>query len=224
MALYDPPLTLLSRAGQLAEGALALSSGAYFDAASTAGALAPALLIAFLAGVSEMAGQSVILVLNRAPIYRFAASLAYTGGIYLLQALVWGLAVMAVAPLARADVLHAGYAGLFTVIAMSYAPRLFGVFAIAPYFGQGISQFLDAWMMTSVIFGLHAATGVPLAAAGIVGLAGWLAAFLARTLISRLLRAPLRRLRRLVSGSGLDLTPEQLLHRFGHVRTEREEP
>ena len=63
----------------LATSAIGFSTSAFHQAALSAEAQSAALLIAFLAGVSEMLGQSVILVVNRVVLYRFLASIAFTG-------------------------------------------------------------------------------------------------------------------------------------------------
>ena len=214
LAIIDSILSFFSLVFALASGAMGLEKPAFMTAASGRAAVGAALFIAFLSGISEMIGQSIILVINRVPIYRFLASLVYTGVIYLVAALTWGASVLVAAPFFRAEIIDAiGYGGLFAVIAMSFAPRLLGVLSIAPYFGVALGHILDAWVMAAVIFGLHAATGLPLEAAAMCGLLGWSASFFIRTLLSRFLRTPLRRLRLAVSGSALELTPQQIAKR-----------
>jgi len=204
----------LGLAAALVRGAFELSRDAYLMAAEKP-ALGAALFIAFLSGISEMIGQSVILVINRVPLYRFLASLIFTGLIYLVSSLTWATSVLAVAPLFNADIAGAiGYAGLFAIIAMSFAPRLLGVLAIAPYFGVAFGYALDVWVMACVIFGLHAAGALPFSAAVICGVAGWGAAYIVRALTGRALRKPLLALRRAVSGSALELTPQELVERL----------
>lgn len=194
----------------LADGALGLKAPVFVGAADSP-ALAAALLIAFLSGVSEMIGQSVVLVINRVPLYRFLASLAFTGVIYLVAALTWATSVVLIAPLFGADIVSViGYGGLFAIIAMSYAPRLFGVLTIAPYFGVALGYALDAWVLACVIYGLHAANDLPFRAAAICGLAGWTAGFVIRSLVGHFLRGPLTALRRAVSGSALEMSPQEL--------------
>lgn len=205
----------------LAAGVLDFARETYIHAALKP-TLGAALFIAFLSGISEMVGQSVILVINRVPIYRFLASLVFTGVVYLVASATWALSVVMIAPLFGAEIISAiGYAGLFTVIAMSFAPRLLGVLAIAPYFGLGFSYALDAWVLACVIFGLHAASDLPFEAAAICGALGWTTSFTIRALTGRLLRWPLSALRRAVSGSLLDRTPQQLLAEFSEEMRER---
>ncbi len=199
-------------AADLAAGALSLSADAFTRAAQSRQAQSAALMIAFLAGVSEMLGQSVILVINRVALYRFLASLAFTGVTYVLTALAWALSAMAVAPLTRLGLLGPSeIAGVIGVVSLAFAPRLFGVFAMAPYFGQALGNFLEASAMMLAIFGLHAGFGLPLPAALFCGAAGWAISYVARSYLGHALAKPLGRVRMLVSGSSLELTPKQII-------------
>ena len=222
MTIFVEVAAFLGLAVQLARGAIEFSRDVYVFAASLP-ALNAAFAIAFLSGISEMIGQSVVLVVNRVPLYRFIASLLFTGLIYLVAALSWAASVVVVAPLFRAEIVDViGYAGLFAIISMSFAPRLLGVLTIAPYFGVAFGYLLDAWVLACVIFGLHAASDLPLLAATICGGVGWTTSFAIRALLGRVLREPLLYLRRLVSGSALEMTPQQILH-VAHDQTRHRE-
>ncbi|WP_428408373.1 hypothetical protein [Hyphococcus sp.] len=206
--LLAMPLTMMS----LALGAIGFSTEAFAAAAASGRAQTAALLIAFLAGVSEMLGQSVILVVNRVALYRFLASLAFTGFTYVLTALAWALSAIAVAPLTRLGVLGPNeIAGVFGVVSLAFAPRLFGVFSIAPYFGQALGNLLEAFALALAVFGLHAGFGLPLHAAAFCGGAGWVLSYIVRSYLGHLLATPLKRVRFLVSGSALDKSPQQII-------------
>lgn len=207
------PLLVLDLAGR----AIGFSAAAFAEAASSAEAQTAALLIAFLAGVSEMLGQSVILVINRVALYRFLASLAFTGFSYVLTALAWALCAIAVAPLTRLGVLAPHeIAGVVGVVSLAFAPRLFGVLSIAPYFGLALGNVLDAFAMALAVFGLHAGFGLPLPAALFCGGAGWAVSYAARSYLGHLLAKPLARVRVMVSGSPLDKTPQQIIDDLAH--------
>jgi len=198
--------------------AMGFSANAFARAASSAEAQTAALTIAFLAGVSEMLGQSVILVVNRIALYRFLASLAFTGVSYVITALIWGVSAFAVAPLTRVGVLGPGdVAGVTGVVALAFAPRLLGVFSIAPYFGAALGNLLEVWAMALVIFGLRVGLDLPLGAAVFCGGAGWLVSYALRGFIGHLLAKPIGRLRLLVSGSPLDRTPQQIIDDLVHA-------
>ncbi len=202
------PLFMLALAGD----AMGFSAGAFARAAVSGEAQTAALLIAFLAGVSEMLGQSVILVVNRVALYRFLASLAFTGVTYVSTALAWALCAVAVAPLTRLGALGpAEIAGVIGVVSLAFAPRLFGFLAIAPYFGLALGNLLEALAMALAVFGLHAGFGLPLGAAAFCGGAGWLVSFLVRSYLGHALAKPLGKMRVLVTGSPLDRSPQQII-------------
>ncbi|MHA7871706.1 MAG: hypothetical protein ACX939_05085 [Hyphococcus sp.] len=192
------------------------SSGFSADAFALAGtsptAQAAAVIIAFLAGVSEMLGQSVILVVNRVALYRFIASLLFTGATYVLTALTWTACALAIAPLIRLDALSIHDAGaVFAVVSLAFAPRLLGVFSIAPYIGVAIGNVLEAWAMTLAMFGLMTAFDLPLEAAVFCGGAGWAVSYGLRSFAGHALATPLSHIRVFVTGSTLDKTPQQII-------------
>lgn len=202
------PLLLI----ELSTTAMGFSAAAFIRVAASAEAQTAALTIAFLAGVSEMLGQSVILVVNRIPLYRFLASLAFTGFTYVLTALTWTLCAFAVAPLTRVGLLDISSVGAVAgIVSLAFAPRLLGVFSIAPYFGAAFGNVLEIWAMLLAMFGLHAALGLPVSAAAFCGGAGWLASYVLRMSLGHLLAKPLGDLRVLVSGSALEKTPQQII-------------
>jgi hypothetical protein len=197
---------------ELACGAITFSASAFQRAAISSEAQSAALAIAFFAGVSEMLGQSIILVVNRVALYRFIASLALTGFTYVLTALAWAVSAIAVAPMTRLGVLTPSEIGaVIGVVAVAFSPRLFGFVAMAPYFGQALGNLLEAFAMVLAIFGLHAGLGLPLPAALFCGGAGWVLSYASRAWLGHALAAPLGRLRLVVSGSALDRSPKQIL-------------
>ncbi|GJL95665.1 MAG: hypothetical protein DHS20C05_20700 [Hyphococcus sp.] len=197
---------------ELAIGAIGFSTAAFLRAAQSAEAQTAAVTIAFLAGVSEMLGQSIILVVNRVALYRFLASLAFTGLTYVVTALIWGLSALAVAPLTRVGALSlADFSSVVGVLALAFAPRLLGVFSLAPYFGGPLANILEAWAMALAIFGLHVALELPLGAAVFCGLAGWAVSYGLRSFFGRLLAKQLSHLRIMVSGTALEATPQQII-------------
>lgn len=212
LAILTAIIAFFVLVAELAVAAIGFSPNAFRQAAASANAQSAALIIAFLAGMSEMLGQSVILVVNRVALYRFIASIALTGAAYALTVLTWSLAVLAVAPLTRLGAIGLNdFPAVTGVLALAFAPRLFGVFSIAPYFGVAISNILEVWAMALAIFGLHIGLDLPIGAAVFCGGAGFIVSHLFRTTISRFFAKPIGRLRQAVAGSTLEKTPRQLL-------------
>ena len=211
MTVFEP-FRFLAQTMHLAINAIQFSGHAFNDAAADPRAQSAAILIAFLAGVSEMLGQSVILVVNRVALYRFFASLAFTGASYALTVVTWSLATLAVAPLTRVGVLGVDdFAAVTGVLALAFAPRLFGVFAIAPYFGAAFGNLLEVWAMALAMFGLHMGLGLPIGAAVFCAGAGFLVSYILRAFAGHALAGPLGRLQRAVAGSPLDKSPRQII-------------
>ncbi|MEX6634685.1 hypothetical protein [Hyphococcus lacteus] len=205
--LYLPALLI-----ELAWAAIWFAPSAFVRVAASAEARTVALVIAFLAGVSEMLGQCVILVINRVPLYRFIASLAFTGGTYMVTAIFWALATILIAPLTRVGALGATEIGaVLGVVSIAFAPRLFAFLSLAPYFGVALSNLLEAWAMALVVFGLHVALDMPVGPALFCGSIGWLLSYGLRTFLGHLLARPLGRLRFFVTGSALEQTPAKIL-------------
>ena len=96
-------------------------------------------------------------------------------------------------------------------MSLAFAPRLLGVFSIAPYIGEPISNALEAWSMALTIFGLHVALNMPIGPAVFCGLAGWTVAYGLRAFAGRLLAKPLGHMRKFISGSALTRSPQQII-------------
>ncbi|MEM8771278.1 MAG: hypothetical protein AAGD92_06490 [Pseudomonadota bacterium] len=212
LAALSDIFTFFLLMSELAFGAASFKEAAFVRAAISPKAQTAALIIAFMAGVSEMLGQSVVLVVNRVPLYRFLASLAFTGLTYALTVLTWATAALAVSPATGLGALGPAQIGAVSgVLALAFAPRLLGVLSIAPYFGVALGNALEAWSMALAIYGLQIGLDLPLGAAVFCGLTGWFVSYGFRTFFGHALAKPLGRLRHAVSGSALDRTPQQII-------------
>lgn len=199
---------LISLAWQAAQ----FSSEAFMQVTVATDAQSAAILIAFLAGVSEMTGQSAILIYNRTPLYRFIASLAYTGLSYIATALIWGLSAICVSITTGTGMLSwFEITSVMAILCLAFAPRLLGVLTITPHIGPGIANILEAWALVLAIFGMHVALDLSIFVATIVGLVGWLVSVAMRTILGRVLRRPLAAMRIAVTGSTLEKSPQQIL-------------
>ncbi len=212
IAVFLDILEFFALIADLAVRAIGYSPSVFVRTANSAEAQSAALIIVFLAGVSEMLGQCVVLVVNRVPLYRFLASLAFTGATYALTVVTWSVAVLAAAPLTRLGAIGLDdFAAVTGVLALAFAPRLLGVFSIAPYFGAALGNVLEVWSMSLAIFGLHVGLDLPIGAAVFCSSAGFLVSYLFRTFMGRLLAKPIGRLRRVIAGSALDKSPRQII-------------
>lgn len=172
-------------------------------------ALPVALGVSFVAGVSLLLGQSVILFLNRAGPLRFLLSLlihgaVITGGLIVTALVLW-LVGGYLFPL------RPTFPQMLALTAVSYAPLAFGFLILIPYFGTIIEKLLYAWsaLILLVVVRIGFQTTL-LAALACVGLAFLLRQALGAT-IGRPIGALRRRLRRsLFGGDELVLSPAEI--------------
>ena len=188
--------------------ALSFDPGAFRTAATPAGRDL-ALLLAFLAGMSQAAGQGLVLFLNRVPFARFALSLVLMAFIYLASAVVTAVSTtLAVDYAFRREV---AYGPVIGIIALAQAPRLFGILTLAPYFGEALNRLLDVLVFGLILFGLHHGIGIPVGIAAVAALLGWVAIRLMSLLFGRPLGNLIERLHHAAAGGALTVTSHNLV-------------
>lgn len=180
----------------LAVNAALFRRDAFAVVAANPAAASAALWIPFLAGVSELVGQSYVLAKRRIGRVRALASLVLTGLVHVTAVVIWACACIVFLELD-----HLGSEPLLALlgaVSLGYSPRLLGLFTIAPFYGELLGRMLDAWAMACVGWGLWIVTHEPMAPVLFCAALGWLASFLARR-FGGLAMAPLLRLAGLVS-------------------------
>jgi hypothetical protein len=164
--------------------ALALNRSALASAATAPGALAAAVWIAFLGGVSLMLGQSVVLFANRVSRRRFAACLAVAGLVYVAGLVVWGVTIWLSARFFGFDILART---LTFAVCVGQAPLLFGFLCLIPYLGTSLQRILNAYSLLVVVAALSGILDVRVWQAALLAAAGWAL----RAGLDRLLNRPL---------------------------------
>lgn len=172
-------LTPLSFA-EAAQAALTLSLDRLAAVPALPEAGLSALLIVLLAGVSEAAGESVVLFVNRVVPRRFVLSLAVSGLLFVFTYLFLAGSVFAVTRwLVGPEVRPFDVA---VVVGVSFAPRMFGFLGFLPYFGQPIGILLQVWSVLAALRGVRAVLDASvLQAVAAVTLGALLLAVLQRT-------------------------------------------
>lgn len=172
------------------------------------GAFQMALTVAALAGLSEAAGESAVLFLNRVRFRRFALSLVISAVIFVFTYLFFALTIRLVARFAfgsEVDVLTVA-----TVVGLSFAPRLYGFLVFLPYLGLPVSVLLNAWTVVVMTAGVAWTLEFgPLQALATILLGSVLLATLQRS-IGRPLTALSRRMMRRAAGVRLVTDAEGL--------------
>lgn len=105
--------------------------------------IAVVLTVAFLAGLSLLLGQSVVLFLNRVSKARFAITLVLNAVIYVINLAIWSVVIWFVATFAFGADRPIGIGAL--AILLGSAPFVFGFFILIPYVGIILTRILYAW-------------------------------------------------------------------------------
>lgn len=172
---------------------------------------AAALAIVLLAGLSEAAGESVVLFVNRVRPPRFVLSLLVSALIFTFTYLFLAGSVYAVVRL-----LIGPEVPLLTVtvtVGVAHAPRLLGFLAFLPYFGQPLALALYGWSVLALLVGVRATMDATLLQAlAAVALGAMLLAVLQRT-VGRPFAYVAQRVRWLTAGVRL-ATPQEAVEQL----------
>lgn len=169
--------------------------------------------IVFLAGVSTLLGHSAVLFINRVRKSRFVISLLVNGLVYIISYAVWGFVVwLAGRLLFQVD---PPLGQFLRIMGLSTAPLVFGFFILIPWMGPFVGKVLNVWSFLILLAIVEFQFKIGFWGALIVVGLGWLASLALNNTIGRPIIALRNRLFRLVTGSNLDATAEDILINFG---------
>lgn len=168
-------------------GAMALDDSAWERLRDDAVSDAFAYAILLVAGASLLLGQSVALIINRTPRYRFVLSLIVSGLVFAFGILVWATTIAVAAWLLGLDGPEAGVE-LFPYVALGEAPLFWAFLALAPYVGPRLLNALEIWAFFATTVGVSVALDIDPADAVLTTLIGWLISRAVRATIGRPLR------------------------------------
>lgn len=123
------------------------------------------------AGLSDLLGQSTVLLLNRVPPRQFLTSLATGWGLFVLSAWIWALGLWLLGWLLglQLDLLRVCW-----LVGLAHAPLLLGVFCVIPHFGAYLFHGLRAAVFFDLVVAVGWWTRAPLSTVVICCLPGWL--------------------------------------------------
>lgn len=152
-------------------GAISLNPGAYrYLVQSPSGGLI-SLGVLLLAGLSEAIAQGVVLFVNRVKPLRFVLSLAIAAVLFIFGFLFWAGSTWIVLKLFFGT--SAPFAQLLITLAISFAPKILGIFIALPYLGVPISIALSIWSFLAFLVGIQATLGLDLWQGFWCGVLGW---------------------------------------------------
>lgn len=175
-------------------------------------------MVVLLAGLSEAAGQSLVLFLNRVTPRRMVLSLLLSAVLYVFGFLVLGLSIWlighylferAVAPTA-----------VLRAISLGYAPYLFSFFILTPYLGMLIDRLLALWSLLAILIAVQVTLSLTLVQAAACSGLGWLLVQVARRTVGLPLIILGRHLRNRIAGVPL-VTDNRQLRRLLGLEDER---
>jgi len=193
----------------LGTSAMSFDHLAFQRAASGGDGARLALVVAYLAGLSQAVGHGAVLFLNRVRPLRFAISLLLMAAIYLISAVSIAVFALIVADAAMGRAL--AFLPTIAVVALAHAPRMLGALTLTPYFGEVLDRALDAWIVLLVVFGLHSGLALPLGVAAMLALLGWLSQRVFWLVFGRPLTVLVDGVRRRAAGGPLTLTLQNIV-------------
>lgn len=168
--------------------------------------------VVFLAGVSTLLGHSAVLFINRVRRNRFVISLIVNGIVYIISYAVWGVVVWLVGRLLFE--INPPLSQFVRIMGLSTAPLVFGFFILIPWMGPFIGKLLNVWSFLILLAIVEFQFQIGFWGAVVVVGLGWLASLALNNTIGRPVVALRNRLFRLVAGSDLNVTAEDILLQF----------
>ncbi|MGB3293751.1 MAG: hypothetical protein WBB01_12255 [Phormidesmis sp.] len=137
-------------------GAVGLSGDTFQVIHTQSHSLLAALTIVFIAGLSQSLSQIVVLFINQVQPIRFVLSLLISALFFVIGYGFWTLSTWSIINLTFGSSLS--LATVLRTLGFSYAPLTLSVFAVIPYFGNGIFVLLSIWTLLAVVVGIDAIT------------------------------------------------------------------
>ncbi len=182
--MYDFDLTSLSSVinalFQVVGGVLRLDPEVYRVVVAHPYGTRFAVFILFLAGLSSTLGQSVVLFANRIRLRRFLFSLVMFAISVVISAFLWAVTLWLLVNWLTEN----GWSLLdvWTVVALSYSPLVFGFLILLPYLGRIIDAVLRVWVLLALLAGSLAFYPNSLGGVILAGTLGWIFLYLLSSL------------------------------------------
>jgi len=193
---------------QLFRGALNLEPSAFGRMYLSEDGLAFAILVLFLAGLSQALGQSAVLFINRVRPVRFVLSLIVSSVLYIFSYLFWATSIWVVSNYVYGVDLPFGRVALS--LALCYAPQVLGIIVAFPYFGGPLASLLTVWTFLGILTGLEAVQGLTLWSALGCSFLGWIVLQLLQRTVGRPIAKLNKWIRNALAGTRLVTDPKKL--------------
>lgn len=139
-----------------------------------------AVLILFLAGLSSTLGQSVVLFANRVKLRRFLFSLVMFAISVVVSAFLWAVSIWLLVNWLTDNTWL--LIDVWTAVALSYVPFIFGFLILLPYLGRIIDDILRVWVLLALLAGSLAFYPDNMGGVVLAGILGWVSLYLLSSL------------------------------------------
>lgn len=165
-------LGFLKAMWEVAGGVMRLDPAVFTTVINTPGGGWVALAIAFVAGISDMIGQSVVLFANRVSPRRFWVSLVLSALLLIFSIFFYAFSIWLFVKFVF--FLQGQFTIILIIVALSYAPLIFSFAALLPYLGNFVYQAVRIWSLLALVVGVKAVAGSLFWQAILACLLGWL--------------------------------------------------
>lgn len=165
--------------------------------------------VVFLAGISMLIGQSVVLFLNRVRPRRFVLSLLANGVLFIMSGAVWALAIYLSGRWLFAE--SPSFGLVVRLVGLSFAPQVFGFLILVPYAGPFIQRVLYTWSLLIAVGAVRFSFGVGFFPALLCVAIGWLLLWLLTVSIGRPLVMLRNRIAHAIAGTRLEASTQEIL-------------
>jgi len=156
---------------EIIKGVLSFDADAYLAVLNQDGGGRIALVVLFIGTLSLSIGQSVVLFANRVGRRRFILSLGLSATLLVIGVFIWTTAVWLLA--ATLFNAHQSFQAVFIVVALSYAPLIYGFLVLLPYLGNIIYVVLRIWILLVLLIAVQALFGFGWFEAVLCSFLGW---------------------------------------------------
>jgi hypothetical protein len=163
----------LSAMWEVIKGVLGLDPEIFRTAIFLPGAWKMALAIVFVAGLSDMLGQSVVLFANRVTPRRFIASTVMSGIMLIVSVFFYAFTIWLIVKFVI-GMERSYFSEVLILVSLSYAPLVFSFFTLLPYLGNFIYQTVRVWSLLALVVGVAAVAQSNFWGGILACLLGWL--------------------------------------------------
>ena len=157
---------------EIITGVLSFDPDAYIAVLTQPGGGRMAVAVLFVSTLSLSIGQSVVLFANRVGRRRFVLSLVLSATLLVVGVYIWATAVWLLA--ATLFDAQQSFSNVFIVVALSYAPLIYGFLVLLPYLGNIIYMVLRVWILLVLLMAVQALFNFGWFDAVLCSFLGWL--------------------------------------------------